>query len=211
MSRPAVTLPEELMLLALDPVSGKPRVRARHLQYGLAGAVLAELEAVGCVAEDGGRVVPVTPPPTGERLLDEALALFGGGKPVKTRRWIRSNGGTVAEACAGRLAERGVIRIESRRVLGIFPGRRYPQAGADQATPAVTDFRGAAKMGFPEPRSRMLAGLASAIMLTGHLLPESGSKREIRRTMRGLARELWPAEAVYRLIKSDQAAAAAGG
>ncbi len=40
----ALTLPEELLLLTLDPERGKPLCDRTHLRYGTAGAVLAELE-----------------------------------------------------------------------------------------------------------------------------------------------------------------------
>lgn len=43
-AHPGLTLPEELLLLALDPQRGKPYCRNRFLEYGMAGAVLAELE-----------------------------------------------------------------------------------------------------------------------------------------------------------------------
>ncbi|MFD5342429.1 GPP34 family phosphoprotein, partial [Streptomyces anulatus] len=51
---PALTLPEELILLALDPDRGKPTCNARDLGYGTAGAVLAELEIRGHIREERG-------------------------------------------------------------------------------------------------------------------------------------------------------------
>ncbi|MGQ4515563.1 GPP34 family phosphoprotein [Streptomyces sp. DW26H14] len=204
MSLPALTLPEELMLLALDPATGKPRVRARHLHYGVAAAALAELEARRFVAEDRGRVVPLSPPPTGEPVLDAALGLFDDGRPVRARHWLRRRrSGAVTGACADSLAARGLITVETHRALGLFSVSRYPLVSPGTAEEAAADFRGAAKMGFPEPGARMLAALVSAIRLTRHVVPAGGSGRETRRTMRGLTRELWPARAVDRLIKSE--------
>jgi hypothetical protein len=205
MSRPDLTLPEELMLLALDPASGTPRVRGRHLRYGVAAAALADLETLRFVAEDRGRVVPLSPPPTGEAALDGALGLFDGGRPVRSGRWIRRRAGAVADASARSLAERGLITVERRRALGLFPVSRYPLVSTGPAEALAADFRGAAKMGFPEPRTRMLAALVSAIGLTRHVVPSGGNAREVRRTMRSLAHELWPARTVRRLIKAEAA------
>lgn len=193
------------MLLALDPASGKPRVRARHLRYGVAAAALADLETLRFVAEDRGRVVPVSPPPTGEPVLDAALALFDAGRPVRVSRWVRGRSGAVADACGRSLAARGLVTVETRRALGLFPVSRYPLLSAGPAEAVAADFRGAAKMGFPEPRTRMLAALVSAMRLTRVVLPSGGNAREIRRTMRALSRELWPAHAVDRLIKAEAA------
>ncbi|MFD9503164.1 GPP34 family phosphoprotein [Streptomyces sp. NPDC060035] len=50
------TLPEELLLLALDPVRGKPLRSGKFLEYGMAGAVPAELELQGRITEERGRV-----------------------------------------------------------------------------------------------------------------------------------------------------------
>lgn len=204
MSLPVLTLPEQLLLLSLDAASGRPRVRAHDLRYGLAAAALADLEARRFVAEDGGRVVPVAPPPTGEPVLDTALGLFDDGRPVRAGRWIRSRSRQVADATGRSLAERGLVAVERHRLLGLFPVPRYPVVVPGPAEELAADFRGAAKAGFPEPETRMLAALVSAVRLTRHVAPSGGSAREIRRTMRSLARELWPARTVVRLIRSER-------
>ncbi|MFD8962965.1 GPP34 family phosphoprotein, partial [Streptomyces anulatus] len=71
---PALTLPEELILLALDPDRGKPTCNARDLGYGTAGAVLAELEIRGHIREERGRVEVVVPGVPG------APVVSGGGR-----------------------------------------------------------------------------------------------------------------------------------
>lgn len=58
---PALTLPEELILLTLDPGSGKPLCAAAALAYGAAGAALAELELQGRIREERGRVQVANP------------------------------------------------------------------------------------------------------------------------------------------------------
>lgn len=57
----ALTLPEELLLLTLDPERGKPLCNRTYLRYGAAGAVLAELELQGRIREERGRVQVVNP------------------------------------------------------------------------------------------------------------------------------------------------------
>ena len=69
-----LSLPEELFLLCVQPVTGRLRCRARVLQYGVAAAALAALEAAGRVAEDGrGHVSVMDPRPTGEPLRTTRL------------------------------------------------------------------------------------------------------------------------------------------
>ncbi|MEV6318880.1 GPP34 family phosphoprotein [Streptomyces sp. NPDC051776] len=209
-----VTLAEELLLLALDPVTGKPRCRPRFLQYGLAGAVLAELEAAGRIVEDHGRIVIVNPAPVGDPLLDDALASLPGpgkAKGMRIQRWIRGSAWPIEEACAHRLAQRGAIRIEKRRSFLFFQYHLYPSAGADWSTPAVARLRSAAKVRFPDRRSRMLAGLVCAVDLASGICPGSGSARRIRRDMHQLTNAQWPASAVRRTVRMDKVGQSAGG
>ncbi|MEU6083456.1 GPP34 family phosphoprotein [Streptomyces sp. NPDC047108] len=209
-----VTLAEELLLLALDPATGRPRCRPRFLQYGLAGAVLAELEAAGRIVEDHGRIALANPVPIGDPLLDDALASLPDprkSRGVRIQRWIRGSAGPIEQECAYRLAQRGAIRIEKRRAFLFFGYHIYPSAGADWSTPAVARLRSAGKVRFPDRRSRMLAGLVSAIDLDGGICPGSGGAKRIRRDMHRLTGAQWPASAVRRTVRLDKVGQSAGG
>ncbi len=56
MGRSRRTLPEELLLLALDPATGTT-AQPQSLDLGLAGAQLVELALAGRIAPDGDRIV----------------------------------------------------------------------------------------------------------------------------------------------------------
>lgn len=211
-----LSLPEELFLLLLEPATGKRRCRSRVLQFGVAAAALAELESAGRVAEDGrGHVSVVNPQPTGEPLSDQALALLiDGGKAVRAARWIAGRPASrMLDTCVQGLVGRGVVRVEKRRALGIITtpsSLRYLPVGPDRSASAFADFRAAAKMGFPEPRDRMLAALADAMKLGRALLPGGGTAKQARSTMRRLSRELWAPRAVAKAVTADAAATASG-
>ena len=64
MGRSRRTLPEELLLLALDPATGTT-AQPQSLDLGLAGAQLVELALAGRIAPDGDRIAVVVPRPTG--------------------------------------------------------------------------------------------------------------------------------------------------
>ncbi|MFD7948863.1 GPP34 family phosphoprotein, partial [Streptomyces sp. NPDC059744] len=72
-AHPGLTLPEELLLLALDPQRGKPYCRNRFLEYGMAGAVLAELEFQGRITEQLGRIRVIDPLTPQDPLLAQVL------------------------------------------------------------------------------------------------------------------------------------------
>src|SRR5690606_41854702 len=88
MGRSRRTLPEELLLLALDPTTGTT-APPQSLDLGLAGAQLVELALAGRIAPDGDRIDVVVPPPTGDPTLDSALELLRRrGAPVRAVHWI---------------------------------------------------------------------------------------------------------------------------
>ncbi|MFH8403249.1 GPP34 family phosphoprotein [Streptomyces sp. NPDC018019] len=208
------TLPERLLLLALDPEHGKPLNVPSHLRYGLAGGALAELERAGRVAEaHGGRITLCSPLPLGDPVLDSALAALpapGKGRDIKARRWLQSAARGIDEACRQRLEQRGAIRRETRRALGLFRYERLAAGPVDLAGPARAHFKGALATGFGDPEDRMLGALVSAVRLDRKL--ELGrDRRSVRRDLKLLAREHWIARAVASAVFQDEAASAGGG
>jgi hypothetical protein len=145
---PELTLPEELLLLALDPLRGKPLCRDRFLEYGVAGAALRELEFQGRVAERSGRirvVDPLAPPdPFLARILGSLPAPEAGGTGAGTgaRGWVRQAGRYAGELCTEHLVRRSVLRRETHRLLGLLPYHRHPPT--DPALPLAVQGRFAA-------------------------------------------------------------------
>ncbi|MFF9685306.1 GPP34 family phosphoprotein [Streptomyces sp. NPDC014623] len=208
------TLPEELLLLALDPVRGKPYCRGRFLEYGIAGAVLAELELQGRVSEERRRVVVVNPLDPPDPLLAVFLRSlpppgkggFGSGAPAG--RWVRQAGRRAEGMYLDALVERGVLRRETRRFLGLFPFHRHPAGSAAPVEQVRQRFGAARAAGYPDRRSRLLAALAAAVELPS--VVKQGDHRT-RVAARALVREEWPAQAVHRNVRQDKAAQAGGG
>ncbi|MFB6711621.1 MULTISPECIES: GPP34 family phosphoprotein [unclassified Streptomyces] len=205
---PEHTLPEELLLLALDPRLGKPYCRNRFLEYGVAGAVLAELELHGRIAEHLGRIRVISPQAPQDPLLAQVLGSLpapdGGGLAggVGAKAWIRRTGRYVEELCLEHLVGRAVLRRETHRLLGLLPYHRHP--AADPALPAAVRERFAATeaAGFPDRRSRTLAALVSATGLSDAVA--QGGWRS-RSTMHDLVRDEWTAYAVRRNVRQDKA------
>lgn len=203
---PALTLPEELLLLALDPTRGKPTCKAAFLAYGTAGAVLAELELQGRIRGEGGRVQVVNPMEPADPRLAALLRTLG--RPAKNRRsgirarrWVGEYGRHVQEKYVDSLVERSVLRRETRRFLGVLPyHRHFP--GDRSLVPRLRErFAAAGAAGYPEPRVRALAALVSAIGLADAL---TAGGRPDRTAMRVLRRAHWAAEAVHHNVKRQQ-------
>ncbi|MEU2868933.1 GPP34 family phosphoprotein [Streptomyces olivoreticuli] len=208
---PGLTLPEELLLLSFDPVTGRRLCRRRFLMYGVAGAVLAELELAGRIVAEHGRPAVTNPVPPQDPLLAAALASLPppgkgrGGRGPRTTRWVRTASRHLEEPWLRRLVERGALRAESVKVLGFLPATRFPAGPAERTAEARERLAAAVRTGFPEPRGRALAALLAAIGADRRLFPGPGG-RAARRAMRRLVREEWTALAVRRNVRQDQSA-----
>ncbi|MFJ6696133.1 GPP34 family phosphoprotein [Streptomyces sp. NPDC091272] len=222
-SLPQLSLPEEVLLLGLHPERGGMRVSRSYVEYGVAGAVLAELELAGCVEQDRGRVqvrTPVPPPalttgPTANLVAVQVLAgLPGPGKGrhggIRTASFVRRTRREVTGQYLDLLVQRGALRRESKRVLGLFPAVRHPAAGTDWSAPLQQRLRTAAKSGFPDHRDQLLAAFLWATDLAGKHFRGSG-ERQTRAVMRDFGRREWTAHAVHKVVAGEKAAAQGGG
>ncbi|MCX4548957.1 GPP34 family phosphoprotein [Streptomyces sp. NBC_01267] len=207
MSRAEPTLPEELLLLALDPARGKTFCRGRYLEYGMAGAALAELELQGQISESLGKVLVVNPLVPGDPVLAQVLALLpepGKGTFAGTasaRSWIHRNGSQIEGLYLDRLVEQGVLLRETRRFAGLLPYHRHPAGPHNWSAQARAHFAAAETADFPDHRSRALAALVAATGLAQVTAQEGWRSRA---AMRGLIRSEWPANAVRRNVQRDR-------
>ncbi|MEV8478698.1 GPP34 family phosphoprotein [Streptomyces sp. NPDC051173] len=206
-----LTLPEELLLLSFDPATGRRLCRHRFLQYGVAGAVLVELELAGRIVEEHGRPTVTNPAPPRDPLLAAAFATLPepgkgrAGRGPRATSWVRRTSRGLEEPWLRRLVERGALRPERVKVLGLFPGTRFPAGSAERTTEAREHLAAAVRTGFAEPRGRALAALLAATGAARRLCPGPGG-RPTRRAMRQLVRAEWPAFAVWRNVQRDRSA-----
>ncbi|MCC3779953.1 GPP34 family phosphoprotein, partial [Streptomyces sp. UNOB3_S3] len=218
-----LTLPEELILLSHEPSYGVRLCATRHLAYGLAGAVLAELELRGLVAEDRGGPVRVAGiPPADQRLALPLASLPELGKPgskgrsrlfrtgTSTHRWIRTASRHVEEPWIVGLVERRILTAKAPERFAAVRRLRYPVGPNDLTTAVRQRFEAARKAGFPGRRDRMLAGLISATGVAKDLYP-GWSRRHDRKELRRHMRNEWTAYGVYRNVSQDSSSDGSGG
>jgi Golgi phosphoprotein 3 len=132
-----LTLPQELYLLALHEEKGRvPAALSTSLHYGLGGAILAELILQGRVGlDDDRKAVVVNNTMFGEDdLLNEALErIQASGRHHKTTYWVSTfsdNIRKLEKRLANGLVDRGVLRKEEKRFLGVMPYEAYPAQDA---------------------------------------------------------------------------------
>ncbi|MEK8144406.1 GPP34 family phosphoprotein [Streptomyces sp. M10(2022)] len=208
-----VTLGEEIMLLSLDDESGVAKER-QAAGWAVAGGIVLELVMAGRLSVDGGRLAVTDRTPTGTGLLDDRLGLIDAWaakkrNPPKVTDWLTKDYGKAVSATINSLRDRGLVSEEQRRVLGMFPVRRFPEA--DGATERELRDRLTALVlhnAAPDDRSAGLIALIHAAKLHRLAFPEL-PRKQVSPRMEEIADGQWAGDSVRTAIRNMQAAMAA--
>lgn len=179
--------------------NGQRAISAAAFDCGLAGALLAELEAAGRIGLEEGRVVVLDGTPLGAQLPDRALERIAAeGKPRYPVWWVlRLGSAGLREAVLGELVQQGEVRAEEVRVLGIFPSERFPEVDPAPEgrlrTRLVALLDGTAT---PSPEDATLVALCRAAGLLHKEFDDTPRER-----LTELAVGNWATVAVYRAIE----------
>lgn len=202
-------LAERLLLLSLDPRTGKPYSYPRvALPLALSSASLAELVSRGAARMEGDRLVAVHW--TGDPLLDQILGLMGVKRQAPTFTYWVSSLGDYRKYLLRRLVERGVLAERQQKVLGIFSTTRHvlvaPAALEETAAPLRQVLLGQTR-GIPF-QVGVLAALAGVTGLASRVVPPPFQQEAAGRAQ-AIARCDPAAQAVTTLILQMRTAATA--
>ena len=202
-------LSDDLLLLAASP-DGTLTIPAK-LRFGLAGSELVRLAAARRVDIVRGRIVIRDATPTGDPLLDEALAsMTGGWREPTARAWVaRHRKGLVGRYLA-RAEAAGIIRAHQRKALGFIPVTRWTVHDTARAAQARARLQAAAaNTGTLDLAQAALAGLASAIDVTRLVFPGRAGAAARKRLRQAARREPTAADAARAVQGAADAAGAA--
>ncbi|GII80577.1 hypothetical protein Sru01_55590 [Sphaerisporangium rufum] len=205
------TLPERLYLLAYDPRRGRP-VAGFRLGYLLRAGILAELLLRGDLTDTGGRPKAARAH-SADPLLDPVLQQIAAARPRSWQRWVSRATGAAVRDVRARLAAGGWIRLETHRVLGIFPYTkvtvRDPRVPKQLASTAASALKGGRPVERLAPADAALAALAAAVRLRT-VLPRA-EWRGVRHRAEELGDPIHPVPgALKKAVQQAEAAAAAG-
>ena len=217
-----LTLPEEVLLLLLHDVRGKPLVDGTALNAALAGAVLVELTLDGALRltevdepqAKRGRLVATGRPPRDQRLAGLAGPLSG-KKPkdaVSTAigwGWGSGSGRAkgLREGLLADLAGRGMLTRERGSVLGFIPTTSWPQ-GHDHAAEdeVVARVRRALLLEEqPDTRTAALISVLTAVDGLPKIFPEA-NKKALKHRGREISQSDWAGKAVRDAVEQVHAA-----
>ena len=153
---------DDLLLLAVRP-DGTLALPA-HLRFGMSGAELVRLAAARRVDIERGRIVVLDTTPTGDGLLDAALAsMTGGRRGPSAKAWVARHRPGLVHFYLGRAEAAGTIRSERGTRLGFIPVTRWLVTDTARAAAARARLEAvAASTGPVSQEQAALAGLAAA-------------------------------------------------
>ncbi|TCP54834.1 Golgi phosphoprotein 3 GPP34 [Tamaricihabitans halophyticus] len=177
------TIAEELLLLRLDDEDGKKRGDSTKMGFGVVGAHLLELGLAGRVELEGKKIAVRGDSPVGEAATDEVLqALTEAKRPATPHTWMSKLSSKSTKATMESLVDKGFVHEEERKVLGLFPGKRYPAADDSAEADARRRLRTVLIEGQrPDARTAALVGMVHATGLAKSLFPESDGKEIAKR------------------------------
>jgi hypothetical protein len=128
---PPLALVEEIVLLSLDDTTGAHLpLMPQAIGYGLAGAVLADLEMAGRIATRTKCVEVLNAAPMGNPLLDPWLQkITASEKCHSIAYWLLTLSDEkrdIEKAALDHLIERGILKRHDKKILWVIGLRRYP-------------------------------------------------------------------------------------
>lgn len=226
----ALSLPEQLALLALDPdrgrLAGSPTV-----YVAMAGGVVLELLAGGvAVVQAGGLslVGPTTSTRLPTALQEDAVAAISAVGPRDVRHWVRHFSAPrfrLGQQVAAALAQRQVLRVQRERRFGLLPVQRQrlsePRAreellttvrlaldGTDETSPGVRDLLVLAEAAGVVDRLVDRSQRTAARQRIERLTAQAASAGAVGRAVADVQAEV---RAAVRRRRAAAAAAASGG
>lgn len=208
---------EDLMLLLMDDESGAI-AGASTLYYTLGGAVLVELALDGHVTVDendkglnGLKVHAVSGDPLSDPVLQMAQEKVTADRVRGVQTLLIEIGTGLRETVLDRLVERGMLRRESKKTLGVFRSTSTTAADTGHKEALMEKVRAVLVYGEePDARTAAVIGLLSASGTLPSLhrsIPWSG---KVYKRAKELEQASWGAEAVNTAVMRTVAAVSVG-
>lgn len=164
-------LAADLIVLAARR-DGKLDVLAK-LRFGLSASELVRLAAARRIDIAGERILVLDTAPTGDLLLDEALArVMERKRPNTAKAYVARPRPGLVQRYLARLEDDGIIQADRRTVLRFIPVTRWVIVDTARVARSRATLQAVAGgAGTVEPAQAALAGLACAIGAASYVFP----------------------------------------
>ncbi|WP_257348493.1 GOLPH3/VPS74 family protein [Pseudalkalibacillus decolorationis] len=205
------TIPEELLLLALDDEKGTVVFSAlSSLNYGLAGAIFAELTILERITLEDKKIVVTNEAPTGDTVLDDVLRRIKESPKERTvDHWIQNSTSWIPQVkkdLLGNLVKKGVLEEKEEKVLWIFTSHKYPtdeEASEQQIRKHI--YKSVFENEETDARSGILLSLVKACNLVEEVFTKD-KRKEAKKRIDELNQKNDYAKAVHSSIEAMQMA-----
>lgn len=202
------SLPARVYLLAHDPHKQK-LASSDRIGLTLRAAALAELYLGGHLTDDNGRPKAAGHAVTGDPLLADLHRLIAAAKPMPWHRWISKEEKRFRAQVRDHLADQKIIRVEPRRILGIFPSERIIMRDNRLVTQLRQSVSRTLRSGEPHSDRRDAAMTALVAAAKLRLVIDRKHARERKQRIKQLSETTGPIlAALHKAIVNKQAAAA---
>ncbi|NOY22711.1 MAG: GPP34 family phosphoprotein [Acidobacteria bacterium] len=201
-----LTLSEQLLLLALKDEKGTVVSKAgMAVDFGLAGALLLELTMDERIDIRDGKLVVQNATPSGDPLHDEVLTILAAkaGKLKPMKYWVprlASKMRKLRHKIADRLVLSGILRLEKKRILSIFPSVRYPTANPLPELKVREQLKHTVLEGnSPSMETRMILNLVKACNLSDEVFGKD-KRKQVKVRFKQLEQEPGDSEIVGKAV-----------
>lgn len=169
---------EEILLLTLDDKTGAFHNLPKDvIRTALAGTLLMDLALANRIDTDLESLTVVSMKPTGDPLMDQVLQrLQNSDSKHTTSYWVNEiawHSGKLREQVLQSLIDKGVLKIEDRKILWVFAKRRYPLMNDREVKEVRARLRELVfNQDIPDPREAVLIGLLYACNMVDTLFTE---------------------------------------
>jgi golgi phosphoprotein 3 len=173
-----LTFAEEILLLTLDDKKAAFRsLPEQAVRTALAGALLMELAVANRIDTDLHALLLVNAEPTGDPLMDEILdRLRAASASQSAAYWLNEiawQTDKLRERVLQQLVDKGVLKVEDRKILWVFAQRKYPLMDDREIKEVRTRLRELIfSDNIPDAREAVLIGLVHACGLVDALFEE---------------------------------------
>lgn len=202
-------LAEHILMLLYDAETGRPLFNSHEIDLILGGAVMAdlivqrrlELTEPNRITKNR-TVVVVDTTPTGDRILDEALERIAARRSTRSHVVVSRISKGVRDQLLERLAGRGLLVSDVRRLAGILPVKAWPAVDTSNTLKLRRDLQNVlVGEKQPTPQEAAIISLLFAARRTRKVLgnPEL-DHRELKQRAKAIAEASPAAEAVRQAI-----------